>query len=426
VFFRVGRRQSTTRPSRGFARLPHVQIFVSIALGVAALAAITGPSPSASAATLPAQSQKCVIPRVALPPTTVSAPETGVPGAWPYKALAKKSNVQVFDPATGLAYGLASEAAYGSGPDLLQAFSLKGGRVRNGPTIGLGSGYSETLGLADGSLWVGGSIGKGNRPAGPELCQVSAVTLRLVRQVALPSPPPSNGVGLPALVSPGPGDTIWVGYGRELVHLNARTGAILATDTVTSGFIVSLATDPARHLLYVSVSYPTIDGKMVDAAVEERLAANGQLRFTTSATSPVTESVAGGTLTALPSGVATSFRTGMMGETELLDVTGLTAINPPGLGTGARGIDKPPGDVFSWPMDASTLYAVGSLFIENEWGVVACVNPATGAVRASEQSAQPNAISMTLLGTRQASHQLLAAFGNEVIAITAPQACWRS
>jgi hypothetical protein len=75
-------------------------------------------------------------------------------------------------------------------------------------------------------------------------------------------------------------------------------------------------------------------------------------------------------------------------------------------------------------MGASTLYAAGSLWIENQWGVLACVNPASGAVFASEQSRQPSAIFMTLLGTQQTSHHLLAALGDEVISITAPKGCW--
>jgi hypothetical protein len=296
--------------------------------------------------------------------------------------------------------------------------------VHEGPTIGLGGGFSENLSLANGSLWVGGSIGRGTQPPGPELCQLNPVTLHLERQVSLPAPKQGNGAGLATLVSPGPHDTVWVGYGSTLVHLDVRTGSIVSTETVATGSVASLATDPARHLLYVSLSYPTIDGKMVDAAVEERMAMNGNLLFTTSASSPVTGSVAGGLLTALPGGVATSFRTGMMGATELLDATGLTAITPPGLGSANRGDDEPPGDVFTWPMGDSTLEGAGSLWIQNQWGVLACVNPATGAVFASEQPSQPNATFMTLLGVQPASHHLLASFGDDVISITPPASCW--
>ena len=409
-------------PVLAWGRFP--LLAVCIVLGASTLPALLDPSISASASVLRVNSEGCVVPRVGSPAPAGFAAETGAPTGWPYKVLVKKASVQVFDSATGWVYGLASELRAQPGPDLVEAFSLTGGHAHEGPTVGLGGGFSENLSLADGSLWVGGSIGKGNEPPGPELCQLNPVTLRLVRQVALPAPNRSNGAGLATLVSPGPSDTVWVGYGNTLVQLDARTGAIVSTETVASGSVASLATDPENHLLYVSLSYPTIDGTMVDAAIEERMATNGNLLFTTSATSPVTGSVAGGTLTALPGGVATSFRTGMMGATELLDAAGLTTITPAGLGRAYGGGDEPPGDVFSWPMGDSTLEAAGSLWIQNQWGVLACVNPATGAVFASEQTSQPSAIFMTLLGVRPASHQLLAAFGDEVISITAPSSCW--
>jgi hypothetical protein len=328
--------------------------------------------------------------------------------------------VQVVDPTTRTAYGLVSESRYSQGPDRLLAFPLGGGAVRRGPTFGLDGGYSDTLTLAQGSLWVGSSAANGDGPLGPQLCQVDPRTLHLVRQVRLPAPGPA---GVPAIVSAGAGGTIWVGYGVTLVHLEIRDGTVLATETVPSGTIVSLDTDPARRTLYVSVSYPTIDGQMVDAAVEERAAGSGQVLATTSATSSVTGSVAGGILTALPDGVATTFRTGMEGETVLLGAVGLTPITPPGSGS-ASGIDEPPGDVFSWPMAASTLYASGSLWIENERGVLACVDPATGAVRASEQDRRDNGQILELLGTENQARRLLAStMGDEILAITTPSAC---
>ena len=359
-----------------------------------------------------------------MPSPAAFAAETGVPAAWPYKVLVKSVAAQVYDPVTGSVYGLVTEVPAHLGPNLLESFSLEGGPTHEGPTFGLGGGFSDSLSLADGSLWVVGSIGRGNDPLGPELCQVNPVTLHLVREVELPAPRPGDRAGAGTVVSPGPHNTVWVGYGDRLVHVDVRTGAVVSSETIASGSIASLATDPTDHLLYVSISYPTIDGKKVDAAVEERSATDGKLLFVTSATSPVTESVAGGALTALPGGVATSFRTGMRGETLLLDAARLMVISPPGLGPANDGTDEPPGDVFSWPMGASTLYAAQNLWIQNQWGVLACVNPQTGVVLASEQPREPSAIFMTLLGALAASHQLLATFGDEVISVTAPAACW--
>jgi hypothetical protein len=379
---------------------------------------------TAAGAAIPEQANSCVVHGAPSPVAPTGAVGNGAPGPWPSKVLVKRAAVQVLDTATRTAYGLVSQSRDSEGPDQLLAFPLGGGVARQGPTFGLAGGYSDTLTLAEGSLWVGSSEGKGDGTLGPQLCQVNPRTLHLVRQVHLPASRSGDAAGLPALVSAGPRGTVWVGYGGTLVHVEIRDGTVLATETVPSGTIGSLATDPARRTLYVSVSYPTIDGQKVDAAVEERAAGSGQVLSTTSATSPVTESVAGGILTALPDGVATSFRTGMDGETVLLGALGLTPIIPPGSGPASGGIDEPHADVFSWPMAASTLYASGSLFIENEWGVLACVDPATGAVRASEQDRQDNGQILELLGMENRSHQLLAStMGDEILAITTPNAC---
>jgi hypothetical protein len=405
---------------RGFAL---VAAFAVLALS-AFTAATAATASTAAGAAIPEQARSCVVHGAPSPVAPTGAVGNGAPGPWPSMVLVKRAGVQVLDPATRTAYGLVSESRDSEGPDQLLAFPLGGGAVRQGPTFGLAGGYSDTLTLAEGSLWVGSSAGKGDGRLGPQLCQVDPRTLHLVRQLRLPAPRPGDAAGLPALVSAGPRGTVWVGYGSTLVHVEIRDGTVLATESVPSGAIVSLATDPARRTLYVSVSYPTIDGQKVDAAIEERAAGSGQVLATTSASSPVTESVAGGILTALPDGVATSFRTGMDGETELLGALGLTPIIPPGSGSASRGIDEPPGDVFSWPMAASTLYGSGSLFIENEWGVLACVDPATGAVRASEQDREDNGQILELLGTENRSHQLLAStMGDEILAITTPNSC---
>ena len=398
------------------------------------LALIVTPTVSAESAAgtaIPEQAHSCVVQSTLPPVAPVAAVGNAAPGPWASKVVVKRAPVQVLDPTTATAYGLVSESRDSQGPDRLLAFPLGGGAARRGPTFGLAGGYSLSLTLAQGSLWVGSSAtkgGKGDGPLAPQLCQVDPQTLHLVRQVHLPTPRPGDAAGLPAgfpaLVSAGPRGTVWVGYGNTLVHVEIRDGTVLATETVPSGTIVSLATDPTRRALYVSVSYPTIDGQMVDAAVEERAAGSGQVIATTSTTSPVTDSVAGGLLTALPDGVATSFRTGMDGETVLLAALGLTPIIPAGLGSIYSGIDEPPADVFSWPMDASTLYASGSLWIENERGVLACVDPATGAVRASEQDLHDGGQILELLGTEDHAHVLLAStMGDEILAITTPNAC---
>jgi hypothetical protein len=56
--------------------------------------------------------------------------------------------------------------------------------------------------------------------------------------------------------------------------------------------------------------------------------------------------------------------------------------------------------------------------------VLACVDPATGAVRASEQDRRDNGQILELLGTENQARRLLAStMGDEILAITTPSAC---
>ena len=392
-------------------------------LAAPALFLLVPPAISAGATSGPVQPRGCVA-REARPPVraTFGGGNTA-PAPWPAKVLVKKATVQVLDSATKTAYGLVPENPYSEGPVLLEAFPLSGGTVRKGPTFAL-SGYSDTVALAGGSLWVTGSSEKGAAASGPSLCQVNPTTLQVVRLVHLPPPARGKAEELPVAVSAGSPGTIWAGYRNTLVHLEVRNGAILATATVPSGVIAGLATNPTGRLLYVSLSYPTISGKQVDAAVEERAASSGRLLASTSATSPVTGSVAGGPLTALPDGVATSFRTGMMGLTVLLAARASWRSTLPAWERSYRGMDRPPANIFSWPMSASTLYASDTLWIENGWGVLACVDPATGAVRDSEQSQQVGGDISELLGTEEHSRQLVVStMGGAILAITPPSTC---
>ena len=94
--------------------------------------------------------------------------------------------MQVSDPTTRWRMGLYPRAV--TRWDRTLAFP-RGGAERDGPTFGLGGGYSYST-LADRSLW-GQRLGwKGDEPPGPMLCQVNPSTLHVVRQVSLPPPGP--------------------------------------------------------------------------------------------------------------------------------------------------------------------------------------------------------------------------------------------
>ena len=96
------------------------------------------------------------------------------------------------------------------------------------------------------------------------------------------------------MVVDGPGDTVWVGYGQTLVHIATGRRGGAAAVTMASGTVTSLSVDPAGQSLYVALSYPSVAGQTVDAAVLEFDARSGHLLAGTPATSAVTDSVAGG------------------------------------------------------------------------------------------------------------------------------------
>lgn len=119
-------------------------------------------------------------------------------------------------------------------------------------------------------------------------------------------------------------------------------------------------------------------------------------RLATASSGLITYSVAAAALTAVPGGVWASFRTGMMGLTIHLRQQDLAPVAPPG-----PGIEwQPATGVFHWPMYATTAYGGGALWLANQVGIVACLDPQTGEVRASERVRQSQLIYRFLAVTR--------------------------
>jgi len=119
-------------------------------------------------------------------------------------------------------------------------------------------------------------------------------------------------------------------------------------------------------------------------------------------------------VTAAPGGVWVSFRTGMLGETILLSQQRLRMVKRPGVGK--------PGNLFGWVMFASTEFAGHSLYLAREDGIIGCLNPGTGFVRARGRVAGLAGTGQLLgAGPRGRALYGLAAAG--VIAIAPSAAC---
>ena len=321
---------------------------------------------------------------------------------------------QVVDLAVDAGFALVSDVAGDQGPWVLQRIDIDRATTETGPSFS-----HSVLAVASGSLWISCSRDVAGESAGPLLCQVDPTTLAVVRQIRLP-PPDVPAWGEDAVVVAGPDDTVWVGYGRVLVHIAVAGGAVLSAETITSGTVASLSVDPAGRSLYVALSYPTVSGHAVDASVLEYDARTGQALAATPADSAVTDSVSGGILTAVPGGVWMSFRVGMSGETLFLRRSDLAVVGPP-----SSALDQPrPDGVFTWMMDASTIYGAGALLLVNQDGVMACIDPDTGAIRVQEHVAGAAGSPVALLAVDGASRRVFATDGSGLEAITPPPACW--
>jgi len=121
----------------------------------------------------------------------------------------------------------------------------------------------------------------------------------------------------------------------------------------------------------------------------------------------------------VPGGVWASFRTGMMGLTIHLGAHGLPMITPPGPDI-AR---TPPTGIFHWPMYATTSFAGGALWVTNETAIVACLDPRTGAIRATEHLPLSQLVS-AFDAIDPVARTIFALHYSDLLQITPPRRCW--
>jgi outer membrane protein assembly factor BamB len=291
------------------------------------------------------------------------------------------------------------------GPYLLERVNLRSGAVQRGPLFTVGD-----LAVADGRLWVFGSIGKQ-----PHLIEVDPQKVSVTRVIPLLKATtnfPWLAIGI------GPNGSIWLGTSGTLRRIDAATGKTLVTVAAPPRLAVAdLASDPSGRYLYVSMANE-VKGGLEGGTVVEYDAHTGRELAHATAGPPLSYSVAGATLAAVPGGVWASFRTGMLGLTIHLRQQDLALQAPPGPHVGST----PANSLFHWPMDATTVYSGGSLWLANEAGIVACLNPTTGAVRALERV--PSTQTPDLVAVDTIDQQLFAREGNRLIQISPPKTCW--
>lgn len=347
------------------------------------------------------------------PPAPVVQRSESTP--WPSRTMLRESMVelisdQLVDPAAGAVFLLVSKTNTPvRGPWVLCRISLATGAVRLGPTFPVGG-----LAMASGYLWVYGAPGPGFQPV---VTEVNPVTLQRVRPIRLPSVPASFG-GVPVMITAGPAGSVWIGSYRTLLRVSVSTGTPLARVTLPPGLAGGDASvDPVGATLYVSAAH-VVRGGMGGLVVLEYDARTGR-KLAAASGGLIRDSVAGAALTAVPGGVWASFRTGMLGLTIHLGANGLRMIAPPG----PRIALAPATGVFHWPMYETTTYGGGALWVANQVGIVACLDPRTGTIRASEHLPQAQLI-YQLDATDPPARTIFALHNGDLVQITPPRRCW--
>jgi outer membrane protein assembly factor BamB len=329
---------------------------------------------------------------------------------WPER-LVQRQPTGLYSPAVsgGFVYELISRTQRPMrGPYRLERRSLLSGRVSKGPLFAVAN-----ISVAAGKIWVFGLTGK--QPHLPHLFEVDPRRLTITRTVSLPKPSFTS----PTLAPTGRARSAWIGSNRTLRRIDTTTGKTLAQANVPRHLAVwDLALDPNRHHLYAALT-SEVRGGSSGVTLLEYDAENGQLLARAAAHPPLSYSLAGAGLTAVPGGVWASFRTGMQGLTIHLGQHALALQPPPN----ARIARTPPTSLFHWMMSASTVYGGGALWQTTENGLVACLNPETGTVRAREHL--PASHEPTLLTVDPIHHRLYGLGGVGLVQITPPKACWR-
>jgi hypothetical protein len=331
---------------------------------------------------------------------------------WPQRVILRETSLvsgssHAIDVAHRVGYLLVSRTSNPiRGPWVLRRVDLATGTARVGPTF-----RQMDVTLAAGYLWIDGR-GSGAAPPA-RVTQVNPTTMAVVRTIQLPPGPATFGWAGSA-VAAGPGNSAWIGLHRTLIRVSTTTGAVLNRAIVPPRLAVTdISMDPALRHLYVSAAR-VVSGGLEGNVVLEYGARSGR-RLAIASHGPVTYSVAGSALTAVPGGVWVSFRTGMMGLTLHLRQRDLRIVTPPGVSQG--------GGIFRWAMFATTAYGGGALWLANQAGIVACIDPRTSSVRAAETVSQSRLV-YQIWAVDPVRHMLYAGTNAGLVAIHPPRSCW--
>ena len=374
------------------------------------------PSGTSTGSSSPTAAGACAARAKGAAPTTAQLPGT----KWPERRAVSPghtpaSSGMAVDPATDTAYALVP--LVGSQSHLryqLTCATEPGGPVRKGPVL-----KDPDLALASDYLWAFGEPGRK-----AVVSQIDPRSLRVIRSITLPGDAPPGYAAMH--LTGGYGHSVWAGSTRvgptaTLYRLDTRSGRIMATATLPAGtaaYDISYYPYPTECCELYASAANIVDGSPEGNLVLEFDAVAGR-PVATADHGPVTESVAGSAVTAVPDGVWDSFRTGMLGLTLHMRQADLALTAP----TVAGIAQSPVTGLFHWAMYATSVFGGGSLWMTNQSGRLACVDPGNGRVRAIERLSQSKLV-YQLFAADPARRLLFGADSQGLVAISPPAACW--
>src|SRR5215472_7655663 len=374
------------------------------------------PSGTSTGSGSPTAAGACASRGKAAAPTAAQVPGT----KWPERRAVSPGRTPVYsgmavDPATDTAYALVplggsqSPARY-----QLTCATEPGGPVRKGPVL-----KDPDLALASDYLWAFGNPGRK-----AVVSQINPRTLRVIRSITLPGDAPTGYAAMH--LTAGYGHSVWAGSTRggptaTLYRLDTHSGRIMAMATLppgTAAYDISFYPYPAVCCsVYASAANVVGGGPEGNLVLEFDAIGGGFIAAADQGL--VTKSVAGSAVTAVPDGVWDSFRTGMLGLTLHLRQSDLALKSPtrPGIA------QSPATGLFHWAMYATTIFGGGSVWLTNQSGRLACLDPGNGRIRAIERLSQSKLV-YQLFAADPARHLLFGADSQGLVAISPPAACW--
>lgn len=324
-----------------------------------------------------ARSQKVITTSPSPPPPSSSSGTAPAPSSsWPTSSIQLRGYTSDLVAGPGIIYAKVDTSASQATPPVLAAVDPATGTARYASDLG---GTLDSIAYGT-RLWL--TVESGCPPKDRtgtchvQLQQRDPATLALQRSVDL------GTIGdYPATITTGAGSPVWVAAGPRLVAINPKSLAEVSIDLPRSS-VWSLTIDPSGRYLYDAGP----EGPNGGVVVQQRSVDTGQL-----IASNTIPDVDGAQISAAADGVWLSFGTGMQSRAAKLSQAGLTEEVPTnGQVFSGNAVGNPvnnwaaPGGGPQTTVSGNDLWITPARSTSTVTDVLACADPSTGAILASD------------------------------------------